>query len=249
VSRRWTPRTIVARAAEVSRAEGLGSLALRVVGELGYRRMILMERPFDLAMPDLPVPTDIAFREATAADSAELGTLLPQANADEVRRRLAAGHVCWIGVLGDRIVQCCWIGIGRAHIDYLDADLVLPPRVGYLYDLYTEPGLRGLNLHRAMYPHVFRSFESWDPLAVCAAFHPENRIHLIFERLGFRPVAVIGYAGIRGWRRLLYRPVSAAGARRPARRSRSPRAGTPSSPGASTPRSRGRASSPALRES
>jgi GNAT superfamily N-acetyltransferase len=249
VSRRWTPRTIAVRAIEVSQAEGLPGLALRVLGELGYRRMILMERPFDLTMADVDSRADVVFRQADAADADELGGLIRHAGPDVVRRRLAAGHICWIGLLDGRIVQCCWIGIGRARIDYLDAELVLPPGVGYLYDLYTAPELRGLGLHRTMYPHIFRSFASWNPLAVCAAFHLENRMHRIFERLGFRTVATIGYIGIAGWRKLFYKPVTDGAATREEPRSRSRRGETPSFPGASTPRSPGRASSRALRGS
>lgn len=200
-------------------------------------------------MTDVDPGLPVVFREATVEDADALDALSPEADAAEVRRRFAHGHVCWVGVLDGRIVQCCWIGIGHAWIDYLDAELVLPPRVGYLYELYTEPELRGHRLHRSMYPHIFRAFASWDPIAVCAAFQPENRVHRIFERLGFRPVATIGYVGIRGWRKLFYLPVSDDGARPRALRSRSRRAGTPSSPAASTRRLPGHASSPAPRGS
>ncbi len=249
MSRGWTPRSVARRAAEVARAEGLGSLAFRVIGELGFRRMLLMERPFEPPLADVDPGLPVEFREATLDDADVLAALSPEADMAEVRRRFDAGHVCWVGVLEGRVVQCCWIGIGRARIDYLDAELVLPPLVGYLYELYTEPGLRGGRLHRAMYPHIFRAFAHRDPVAVCAAFHPENRIHRIFERLGFRPVATIGYVGIGGWRKLFYRPLSGADARPRGHRPPSRRAGTPSSPEASTDRSRVRASTPAPRGS
>jgi ribosomal protein S18 acetylase RimI-like enzyme len=242
VRSRWTPRRALARAGEVVRTEGWRSLALRAAGELVYRRMYLMELPFDHGARDVDPTVPVEFRPAGEPDAEEIAALLPQADPAEVRRRLRAGHECFVGVHEGAIFQCCWIGIDRARIDYLDADIVLPPRVGYLYDLYTSQDMRGLGLHRSMYPHLFRHFAPRDPVAVICSFHPENRTYLIFERLGLRHVATIGYVGIRGWRKLFYRPVSDDGARRSARRSRSRRAGTPFGLAASTRRSPGRAS-------
>jgi len=93
----------------------------------------------------------------------------------------------------------------RAYIDYLRAEIRLPSGVGYLYDLFTVPEARGLNLHRAMWPHVFRYFRNASPMYVLAAFHPENGIQRIFARLGFQTVGTLGYVGVGPARRLFYR--------------------------------------------
>jgi hypothetical protein len=49
--RRWRAGTVARRASEVLRTEGPRTLWFRVLGETVYRRLIVMERPFDKDVP------------------------------------------------------------------------------------------------------------------------------------------------------------------------------------------------------
>jgi GNAT superfamily N-acetyltransferase len=213
---RWTPAQVWRRSREVLQREGMRSLALRMIGELVYRRMILMQRPFDFSMREVELEAATSFRPLQVEDLDLYLALRPEADEEEIRRRFAFRHVCYGAFREDRLVQACWIATERAYIDYLGAEIRLLSGVGYLYDLYAIPEARGLNLHRAMWPHVFRYFRNAGPIYVLAAFHPENGIQRIFARLGFRPVGTLGYVGVGPARRLFYRgePVLAGPPRR-----------------------------------
>lgn len=187
------------------REEGPRSLALRVLGELGYRRMVVMQRAFDLSLPDVAPSVPVAFAPLELDEVEDYLQLRPDADLGEIRDRLVRRHVCFVGRLDGRIVQSCWVGTERAYVDYLDCWIHLASGIGYLYDLYTEPGLRGRGLHRSMYPHMFRYFGNAGSPAVVAAFNPENRVQLIFARLGFRQVAVVGSVGVGPIRRVFER--------------------------------------------
>ncbi|MDQ5820244.1 MAG: hypothetical protein M3540_02255, partial [Actinomycetota bacterium] len=183
---------------------------------LVYRRMILMRRPFDFSMRDVEPTLPATFRPLSPEDLAAYLALRPDADERELRRRFECRHVCYGAFVDGRLVQACWIATERAYIDYLKAEIRMPSGVGFLYDLFTVPENRGLNLHRAMWPHVFRYFSGPGPYYVLAAFHPENRIHRIFARLGFETVGTLSYIGFGRARRLFYRgePVLAAPPRR-----------------------------------
>jgi GNAT superfamily N-acetyltransferase len=193
------------RSREVLQREGARSLALRMVGELFYRRMIVMQRPYDFTMQDIQLDVPTTFRPLEVEDLGLYAALRPDADVEEIRRRFALRHVCYGAFREDRLVQACWIATERAYIDYLHAEIHLLSGVGYLYDLYAIPEARGLNLHRAMWPYVFRYFRNTGAIYVLAAFHPENGIQRIFTRLGFQPVGLVGYVGVGPARRLFYR--------------------------------------------
>jgi GNAT superfamily N-acetyltransferase len=169
--------------------------------------MIVMEREFDLSMPDVDPRVPVTFAPLEPDQADEYLRLRPDADPDDVRDRFRRRHVCFGGWLDGRLVQVCWVGIDRARVDYLDCWIHLGSQVGYLQDLYTEPELRGLGLHRSMYPHMFRYFRNTGCPAVIAAFQPENRVQRIFARLGFEPVGLAHSAGFGPLRRVWERPL------------------------------------------
>lgn len=170
-----------------------------------------MERQFDLSMPDVAPRVPVTFAPLEPDEADDYLRLRPDADPDDVRDRFRRRHVCFGGRLDGRLVQACWVGIDRARVEYLDCWVHLGPHVGYLQDLYTAPDVRGLGLHRAMYPHMFRYFRNTACPAVIAAFQPENRVQRIFARLGFQPVALAHGAGFGPLRRVWQRPLADAG--------------------------------------
>lgn len=172
--------------------------------------MLVMERQFDLSMPDVEPRAPVTFAPLEPEQADDYLRLRPDADPNDIHDRFRRRHVCFGGWLDGRLVQACWVGIDRTRVDYLECWIHLAPQIGFLQDLYTAPELRGLGLHRSMYPHMFRYFRNTGCPAVIAAFQPENRIQRIFSRLGFRPVAVARSVGLGPFRRVWDRPLAEA---------------------------------------
>lgn len=115
----WTFRSIVRRAGEVLREEGLQALFFRAVGELGYRRAIVIEAGFDHLPADEAGLAPQTFELLEDGGIADYLALVPGANETAARTRLEAGHVCQLGRVDGRAVQSCWLASGPACVDYL----------------------------------------------------------------------------------------------------------------------------------
>src|SRR5215217_5759239 len=75
---RWTPRSALARTAEVAREHGARSLWFKIWGELCYRRVGLFELELDAARPDLePGVPLLASPYLAERDAAEYAVLSP----------------------------------------------------------------------------------------------------------------------------------------------------------------------------
>jgi len=199
-SRRWTPSTVWRRALEVLRTEGVRSLWFRVLGETVYRRMIVMQRPYDLSLRDVEAGIPVAYGILEPHGIDEYLQLRPDADAEDIRLRLERRQVCLVARHEGRLIQAIWVAFERVWIDYLGCLVYLEPGAVYPYDLYAEPDIRGKNVHRAHFPHMFRYFQNVGIRVIVGAFHPENRMQRIFTRLGFEPVATIGVVRLGPWR-------------------------------------------------
>jgi GNAT superfamily N-acetyltransferase len=200
-ARRWTPSTVWQRALEVLRTEGIRSLWFRVLGETGYRRMIVMQRPYDLSLRDVEAGIPVTYGILEPHEIDEYLQLRPDADSDDIRLRLERRQVCLVARHEGHLIQACWVAFERVWIDYLRCWLYLEPGAVYPYDLYAVPEIRGKNVHRAHFPHMFRYFQNAGIRVIVGAFHPENRMHRIFARVGFEPVATIGVVRLGPWRR------------------------------------------------
>ncbi|PZS18303.1 MAG: hypothetical protein DLM54_08560 [Acidimicrobiales bacterium] len=149
------------------------------------------------------------------------------------------GHACFTARRNGVLVQVAWLAFDHAWIDYLGVELPLEANEAYAYDLYTRPDERGRQLYRAQVSEMFRFFSSDDQRAhyfpgkgerrgqswrLLVACHLEDRMWLLFTRLGARPVAIVGCVGVGArrwcWRRRPPRMESLlAHARAPIRRS------------------------------
>lgn len=183
------------------RTEGFRSLWFRVLGETVYRRMIVMQGHYDLNIPDVDPGIAVEFGLLEPHQIDEYLELRPDADPEEIRLRFERRHVCFVARHEGRLIQACWVAVERIWIDYLQCWIYLDPAAFYPYDLYAVPEVRGRNVHRAHIPHMFRYFENAGVWRVIAAFHPDNRVHRIFERLGLTHTAQIGVVRLGPWRR------------------------------------------------
>jgi SAM-dependent methyltransferase/ribosomal protein S18 acetylase RimI-like enzyme len=199
---RWTLLRVRRRAAEVIREEGIASLWFKVLGEILYRRAVLLERPLD--EPILPVssrvPVDIGLLSETQID--DYCSFRPEADPAQVRQRLEEGQRCFVARHEGRIVHACWTTDRQVRIDYLDREIQLAPDEVYAYDSFTSPGYRGQSIAAARSAWMAQHFKDAGYRRLMAIIMPENRAAFRPpEKVGYRPIALMGYVKLGPWRR------------------------------------------------
>lgn len=206
VERKRTPRAVVARALEVWRKEGARSFAFRLLGETFYRRLLVLERPFAGMVSDVPPKVPVVVEEAFAAGLDEYVELRPDQDRRRLERRFELGEYLFVVRHDGRVAGATWVTTDRAYIEYVDQEVRLTPRVGYLYDLYVRPEYRGKGLDRALYSYLFRYFTAEQCATLMATANLENRTELLFRRIGFERAALIGYYRLGPFKRHFARP-------------------------------------------
>ena len=193
---RWTPSSAWRRAREVLRQEGSRSLAMRLLGEVGYRRMIVLECSLADRPPAVEAPEGVVFEPLGPADVDEYVRFRPECDPGDIEARLARDDKCVVARRAGSIVQACWAAESPVWIDYLHRHFELADDQTMLYDFYAAPEARGRNLYRAQISAMFSHWAGHRRQRILAAFHPENRVWAFIERVGLRPAGVIGYVGV-----------------------------------------------------
>ena len=190
------------RAYEILRQQGIWVLWMKLLGELGYRRMLLVERVLDdrVRFPLSRLPVTVGLLRESEVD--EYVAFYPGADAAEVYRRLHAGHRCFTVRHRGRLVHTGWVATGRPWIEYLRRHWDLAADEAYVYELFTAPSYRNLRVgvvRAAEETRVLReegcrrAFAVVWPEDVAAVRHAANG--------GFRAVGKIGYMKLWRWRR------------------------------------------------
>jgi hypothetical protein len=207
----WTPSSILRRVNAVLREEGARSLGMRVVGEVFYRRMLILEGKVDNPPPRVEPPEGIEFEPLDRGQIDDYLRFRPDQPRSEIESRLGAHHVCFAARDRGELVQTCWFAPDDAWIDYLDWALPLAAEEAYVYDIYAPPEARGRHLFRSQMSAMYEFFSDHRQLMRCfphhagppdarygfvAAFHLENRIWTLFARAGLRPREIVGYFGM-----------------------------------------------------
>lgn len=184
MKRPW--RAILQRAVEVLRTEGPMSLGARILGEVGYRRVVLIER--DLSAPPARVEARIPLTIGPLRESEveEYVAFRPGTDPAEVYRRLRDGHMCLVARHEGNIVHTCWVATGRARIEYLRRELSLPPDTAYVYEAFTAPEFRGQGISAARSLYLQEMLRRAGYRRAIAVIVPENRA-------AFRPPEKAGY--------------------------------------------------------
>ena len=214
--RHWTVRLALARAAEVSRTEGVRSLVARAAGETVYRRLVLVER--DLGEPldaDVPVELAYGYLDGSGLDAYEA---LRPGEGPRAEQRLADGHRCFAAWSGGRLVAVRWLATGAPRIEYLDLPLRLADGEIYHYDTFTDPSVRRRGISVASQARLFETLRHEGFRRSIRALLPENRAALRdAARAGYRKRGRIGYVKLGPWRRP-FRTVNPAPATPPSSR-------------------------------
>jgi GNAT superfamily N-acetyltransferase len=197
----------VQRAIVVLRSEGLESFWFKLLGEIGDRRLLLLERP--LAQPISDFTPGLPVRIDTLKEN-EVGDYLafrPETGRARVIEALQSGQTCFVARHESRIVSASWIASRDAWIDYLDCELALAANEAYLSDAFTLSAYRGQGIAPALCLQQLRHLRQAGYDRAIRGTVPENKSALhAHAKSGFRPVAVMGTLRIGPWRKNIRRP-------------------------------------------
>lgn len=167
--------------------------------ETTFRRRVaviardLVDRAPESHQPEPPRP-DLCLRELSADDAAAYSAFRPGQGADTLRQRLRQGARCFAVVDRGEIVHTGWSTLARAHVPYLDRDLLLEADDVYLFDVYTRPGARLGDVGSMRAEHDRRFYAALGCRRSIAIVAIENTGSLRYVMaLGFRRIGYYGY--------------------------------------------------------
>jgi len=202
IGRGWTWARVRQRVPRVLEEGGIAAILFKVLGETVYRRMIVMECSLDEPVDALRSRVDVEVDLLDMAAAGDYRRLRPETPDDEIRRRRDAGHWCAGARIEGRVVSVCWVAPRGGRVDYLDRDLPLGGGEAYLYEVFTEPAVRGRGISSQVLAFASRRARTTGCRRIVALVNPENRAAFPpLERNGYRRTGVIGYMTIGPWRR------------------------------------------------
>lgn len=197
------------RARQVLREQGARGLYFKLLAELGYRRLFLLER--SLADPILPmaprIPLEMDWLEPQQV--ADYVALRPASDPAALAARWQQGARCLAARSHGRLIGVTWVSRGTAWIGYLKHRLSLASDEAYLFNAYTEPSCRGLAIAPAMSLELLRRLREENCRRVIRATVPENKAALrAHAKVGFRPYAIIRCLKLGPWKVVWQRPLA-----------------------------------------
>lgn len=199
--RQWNWRTAIKQARQVLRHEGVKSLCFKMLGETVYRRVILMERLLHEPIGEVTggLPAILGLLKPTEID--EYISFRPGTDPLQVRHRLSAGQMAFVGRHEGRIVHAGWTTTTRARIDFLALEITLAPDEVYQYESFTAPSSRGQNVAAVRITEMLHYFREAGYRRMIAAVVPENTAAFRpLEKTGYRPFGLLGYIQLGRWR-------------------------------------------------
>ena len=187
------------------RQEGLRSLWFKVLGEVCYRRLAIIENIFDgEARPGPPVEWELS--KLSISELPAYHAYHPGANLDELRGRLERGGCCFVMRHDGRIIHTCWIVKGTERIEYLDCEVRIGPDLGYAYEAFTVPEFRGRGVAAARTRLMETDLVAAGYRGIVATVHLDNPAALRFNfRAGYRVIGTVGFFRLGPWRRYFLR--------------------------------------------
>jgi GNAT superfamily N-acetyltransferase len=154
-----------------------------------YRRMVLLDRPLDAPIEDVPRRLDVRLAEATEGDLDAYLAFHADQPEGLARARFRRGDRCFAVWDGERIAHAAWAATGRTPIGYLERDLLLEPDEMYAYDAYTHPDYRGNGLCSLRGVDMLRRYRG-------LGFRRSYGLAQLENRAGFAQVRTVGYVPI-----------------------------------------------------
>lgn len=195
---------VLRRALVTLRDEGLRSFWFKLLARCGYRRLLLLERPLDLPVPDFAPRLAVELSSLALDDVDDYRAFRPDAAAHDIVDRLRSGHLCFVARRDGRIVAGTWIAAEPVWSAFLGDWIDVAPGAAHIYDKYTHPDYRGQGIANAVRSFHLRHLQRLGFRRATGAVLPENVSSLRDDyRGGFRACGVLASIGIGPWRRVL----------------------------------------------
>jgi GNAT superfamily N-acetyltransferase len=195
------------RANELLRKEGIKGFWLKLLGEVGwYRRLLLLERPLPEPIPEIMprLPITISLLNKTELD--EYLEFRPKSNPSRIADRINANHWCFVARHDRLIISASWAATQRAWNFYLGAEVQVAPGDVYVYDSFTMLDFRGQSISPAIRAEMIRYFRAAGYQRMIMGVIPENEPSLrAVLKTGFRPFGTMGWIKIGPWQWDFYR--------------------------------------------
>ena len=190
---------------KVLREEGLRSLWFKVLGEICYRRLAIIERIFD-GEAEAGLRVDWGLSKLTIPELPAYHARYPETDLDELRRRMERGGWCYVIRYDGGIIHSCWIATGTVRIDYLDCEVCIGSDLVYPYEAFTVPEFRGRGVATARVRLMERHLLAEGYQGSVGVVQPSDRAALRFNLSGQnRVIGTIGFFCLGGWRRYFLR--------------------------------------------
>ncbi len=187
------------------RHEGMHVFLMKLLGELGYRRVHVLARSLREPVAPLP-PSSITLDILGTVPFEEYALLRRDTTREALEGRARAGHVCFVARENGRIVAACWSATRDARDDYLGCSIPLEPGDVYFYNAFTAASHRGRNLARRVCARQLEHFRDAGFVRAVRVTVPENVAALrAHGKSGFVPVGMIARLRIGPWRRHFHR--------------------------------------------
>ena len=198
---------VIRRALLTLRNEGLKSFWFKLLGECGYRRLLLVERPLDCPVadftPDLPV--DVAMLAQDEVD--DYLVFRPGTTRREIAGRLRSGDMCFVARREGRIVAAAWVATHPVWVPFLGCRIDVTPDEAHIYDKFTLPAYRGHGIANAVRTYHLKHLRRAGLLRATGAVLPENVSSLRDDtKGGFRVYGVLGRIKLGPWQRVFLMP-------------------------------------------
>jgi GNAT superfamily N-acetyltransferase len=191
------------RALRVLREEGLRTFWFKLLGELGYRRLFLLERSLTEPIstgPALPAGLTLAWLQPNKLD--EYVALRTQFTAAAIRARFENGDRCLAARLNGRLVGAMWACVNHPRLQSLQRAVPFAPGEVYTFDAYVIPAARGQSIAPLLSNELARHYQQAGCRRAIRATLPDNQPALrAHAKAGFHPYALIGYVKLGPWRR------------------------------------------------
>jgi hypothetical protein len=207
--RTWSD--MIARSIEILKQDGARGLWFRLLAKTSYRRMFLFDRALREPGVEVTSPPQVAVDLLKLTEIQEYMRARP-GNVGEILNRLNNGHMCFLVRYSNSIVHTCWVGVGTAHMGYLDCEIEMAPGVVYVYGSFTNHAHRNMNLATLRGVFMERHLFKLGFHRAVAVIVPENKAALRrAQKGGYGKFGLIGFLAIGSWRRYFCRALAEPG--------------------------------------
>ncbi len=191
---KWTVRSALLRAVAVLREKGLKSLWFKLLGETVYRRVVLLERILDEPIHPITSRIPVTIKLMERSDVDEYCAFHLDADRSDIQQRLDSGHWCFTARHQGRIVHACWAASQVLWFDYLSREMLLASDEAFVYDSYTDPSYRGLNIAGVRRLEMICFFHGAGFRRLLGAVIPENQPAVrTIQKSEYRPIGTLGF--------------------------------------------------------